>query len=37
MLKNNATTYALEMLGGEDKIRSTFFAFQKHFYAVEAT
>jgi type I restriction enzyme, R subunit len=36
MLKYNAITDATEMLGGVDKIRSTFFDFQKYLYAVEA-
>jgi type I restriction enzyme R subunit len=33
MLKYNAITDATEMLGGVDKIRSTFFDFQKYLYA----
>jgi len=36
MLKYSAITDATEMLGGVDKIRSTFFTFQKYLYAAEA-
>jgi type I restriction enzyme R subunit len=36
ILKYNAITDATDYLGGVDKIRSMFFSFQKHLYAVEA-
>ena len=36
VLKYNAISDATEILGGVERIRSTFFSFQKYLYAVEA-